>query len=441
MARRRQRTKRVAFGCLGMFLIMLAVGVIGAYAYVRSIDAQLANKSRTENPLVETVLTPKADRKPGAPFYMLLVGKDARPDDTTANSDTLIVAHIDPPNKRITLLSIPRDTRVSIPGHGKKKINAAMQLGEVTLAISTVKEFTGLPIDHYLEIDFNGFKDLVDAIGGVWVDVPHDINDSKAANHDWRAKVVKKGYQKLDGPHALTFVRSRKLLGDDYTRIKDQQVFIKALAKQTLAVENVVRFPAIVSAMTKNVTTDLDVGEMMNLAADFKGMDANSLETVTAPGEAKYIGGVSYVISDDDKLAEIVRKIEAGESVEKHEATSTPAGTTSTSGTATTVKASSVTISVRNGAGGAGLAAEVAAILKRADFPIEQVGNTARPVYDKTLIVFKDNDAEAKLVHDTLGFGTAVHGQGIYTFSTDVLVIVGKDWREQSPKATSTTGN
>ena len=92
---------------------------------------------------------------------------------------------------------------------------------------------TGLPISHYMEIDFNGFKDLVDAIGGVWVDVPHADQRQQGGQPRLARQGHQKGYQKLDGAHALTFVRSRNFADDDFTRIKDQQIFLKALAKQT----------------------------------------------------------------------------------------------------------------------------------------------------------------------------------------------------------------
>jgi LCP family protein required for cell wall assembly len=433
MARSRQRTKRIFVSVLVSIALLLVAGMVAAYAYIGYVNRAFREKIDREDPRLVAKLQEDA-RKPGEPFYMLLIGEDRRPGEVRARSDTLIIARVDPPAKRLTLLSIPRDTRVPIPGYGKNKINAAMTLGGPSLVVDTVKDLTGLPISHYLEVDFNGFRGIVNALGGVWVDVPHNINDIRAANHVESARVVKKGYQRLDGDHALTFVRSRKLLGDDFTRIKDQQIFLKALAKQSLDIKNVARFPGIVQATMKCVTTDLDVGEMMNLITDFKGMDADhAMETVTAPGEPKYLNGGWYVISDEDKLAALIDKMEAGESVES---TSTSARNASSR-----VRPSSVSVTVRNGAGIRGLGAEVGQILTKGGFPVAEVGNTARPVYDKTIIIFKSGkDEDAKLVQDTLGSGQAVHGSDIYKFDTDVLVIVGKDWPRQGVSRPNNAG-
>jgi hypothetical protein len=158
------------------------------------------------------------------------------------------------------------------------------------------------------------------------------------------------------------------------------------------------------------------------------------IQTVTAPGDAKYIGGVSYVISDTEKLTEVIRKMEAGESFE---ATKSAEATGVAGTTAPVVSAKDVTVTVRNGAGTKGLALEVSTILKGKAFNVKEVGNTARPVYPKTLIVFKTDDAKAKLVHDTLGFGEVVKSKSLYQFDTDVLVVVGKDWRVQFPTPAS----
>ncbi len=425
MARRRQRTKRVMSGCLIVFGLLVLIAALVAFAWYQSVKDRMHNEGEKKNPGLAEMLKKEAPRPPGDPFYMVIIGEDKRPEELRARSDTLMVAYVDPPRKRVSVLSIPRDTRVDISGHGKEKINSAMQLGGASLVTQTVREFTGLPISHYMEVDFKGFKDLVNAIGGVTVDVPEKITDSKAADHDWRARVVNKGVQKLDGAHALTFVRSRQFADGDFTRIKDQQIFLKALAKQTFTAGNIVNAPKIVDAIVNNVTTDLSVPQLLNLAGDFKGMPDGNVSTAMAPGEAKYIGGISYVIPDEAGLAELVGRMESGESLEA----------TASAGTAPTVSASSVSVSVRNGAGQAGLAKEVASLLEKDRFKIAEVGDTARPVYDHTLVVFKTNDAKARLVFETLGIGTVVKSSSLYQFDTDILVIVGKDWRKQFPKA------
>jgi LCP family protein required for cell wall assembly len=398
---------------------MVAAAAIVAWAWVGSLNRQIVAKQQKVDPQVQATLdTPPPTHQPGSPFWMVLMGSDIRAKELQARSDTLIMAYVDPQKKRVVMLSIPRDTRVHIPGHGTQKINAAANWGP-SLTIETLKQFTGVKIQHYMEVDFKGFQDLVNAIGGVWVNVPHRINDAEASPYQ-ATKVVEKGYQKLDGAHALTFVRSRHFATGDLARVKDQQIFLKALAKQTMQLSNIVRLPAIVDAIMRSTTTDMNVAQLLGLANDMRGMSETDFETVTMPGTPKYIGGLSYVISDDQALAEIIRKIEAGEPVENHPSQTALA--------AANLKPADVTVSVRNGAGKKGYAAQGSDILTKVGFVIKQVGNTAQPVYDKTLIIFKTNDAKATLVHDALGMGQVVQSKSMYSFTTDVLVVIGKDW-------------
>jgi LCP family protein required for cell wall assembly len=294
-----------------LVLIALAI-VIGSWAWWGNEVNAFKNKNAAVNAKVAPLLVQQ--RQPGKPFYMVLMGTDMRSTEQVGNSDTLMVAYVDPPRKHVTLISIPRDTRVDIPGHGVHKINAAALLGGPALTIATVKNLTGLPISHYVVVDFWGFKEIVDAIGGVWINVPTRINDIAAANHDPSAAVIPAGYQKLDGKHALTFVRARhQFATQDLQRVKDQQAFLKALAKQTLQLSNLPRAPQIIHAVLHNVTTDMSVDDLWGLEADFRGLDSKSVETATAPGTPQYIGGVSYVIFDQAAFARMVQRIEAGE--------------------------------------------------------------------------------------------------------------------------------
>ena len=147
------------------------------------------------------------------------------------------------------------------------------------------------------------------------------------------------------------------------------------------------------------------------------------------PGTPKYIGLISYVIPDKAGIDELVQRIQAGLPLE---ATATPASIASQPATTTP---SQITVDVRNGAGTAGLAGEVSTALKKAGYRVTAVGNTARPVYGTTLIVFKSDATapKAQMIQNSLGFGGIVQTKTLYTFSTQILVIVGKDWRKHFP--------
>lgn len=411
IARRQRRLRGFALGCLATLGIVLLVGGIFGYGYLKRFEESL----RVDHDSPKN-LAPAPDRS--EPFYILVLGSDVRPKENTARSDTIIVARVDPQGRKISMVSIPRDSRVDVPGRGKTKINAAMAYGGPDLMIRTVQEYTGLPISYYVLVNFEGFKEMVDAVGGVYVDVPKPIrNDLQASNYVRQAATVEAGYQKLDGLHALTFVRSRKFPDGDFQRIKDQQIFIKALFRQTLRWQNVFRTNSILEAVGDNVQTNLSLGQLVSLARGMKGMKDSDLETSVLPGEARTIGDASYVVLDEEKSRALLDRMRAGESLE-----STSAGSPSL-----VARPEQVTVTVKNGAGVGGVAQRVADRLERRGFDVGETGNMNRFVYDETLIVYKTHEEKASLVRESLSFGELVQSRHMYSFSTDVLVVVGKD--------------
>ncbi len=399
--------------------MLIAIGVIAGSIFLSSVMNRM-NEAAEVDPAIQTALEQEEEVKARDPFYMVIMGVDTREGDQVSRSDTLIVARIDPKEKTTTLISIPRDTRVDIPGEYTTKINAAHALGGPALVIETVSEFTGLPISHYMEIDFNGFKEMVDALGGVQVTVPEKIVDPKAGNYDPTAYTIHPGPQTLNGAQALTFVRSRNFPEGDLRRIENQQIFIKALVKQSLAMGNALKLPALVNALADNVSTDMSAGELLKLATAMKGMGEDGLETFSMPGTPEMIGGVSYIIADEDAFAEILERVSQGSTPEPDtlQGVAMPAPST-------------ITVAVRNGAGMEGVAADAAGKLTSAGFPVGEVGNANQFVYDETLIVYDDDEAAAQVVQGSLGAGRIVASRGMYSFQSDILVVVGKDWKIQ----------
>ena len=217
------------------------------FAYARHIQNTMQStivKQQKLNPSLKPA-------EPMKPFTLLLLGADYRKGETAYRTDTIILAKIDPQQKKIWMLSIPRDTKVLVPKHGYQKINNAHALGGPELTIKTVEQFTGVPINHYMEVNFQGFQGAVDALGGIWVNVPKAINDKKAASQSvhQRAAKIPAGYQLLDGEHALTFVRSRDYADADISRMKSQQVFFKALADQMAKSPNVTKMMRAINAV------------------------------------------------------------------------------------------------------------------------------------------------------------------------------------------------
>lgn len=218
----------------------------------------------------------------------LLMGTDAREGEKVARTDTMIFVSVDKETNRISMLSIPRDTRVNIPGRGMDKINAAYVYGGPQLAVKTVSNLLGVPIDYYVLARFEGFKDIVDALGGVDFEVQQDMYyPAESIN-------LKKGMQRLDGDKALQFVRYRNYPNGDIERAEQQQRFLKALIEETLQPGNVIRLPKLVYSVNKNVDTNLGLTQMIKLAKAARGLNGTDIVTQTLPGRFMDINGISY---------------------------------------------------------------------------------------------------------------------------------------------------
>ncbi|MBQ6297277.1 MAG: LCP family protein [Selenomonadaceae bacterium] len=232
---------------------------------------------------------------------VLIMGVDKREDDV-GRSDTLMIATIDPRFDQATLLSIPRDTRVKIRGRGYDKINAAYAYGGVGLTESTVENFLGIDIDHYVMIDTSSFVKIIDAIGGVDIDVekrmfyedPWDDNGGLVID-------LYPGQQHMDGKTAVTYVRYRDSEGD-IGRVQRQQAFMAACMDKVTSPEIVPRIPKIVREIIDAVETDMSLRQLLELAGSLKAAQQNGLETDMVPGYPLYIDDISYWIPDVELL-------------------------------------------------------------------------------------------------------------------------------------------
>ncbi|NKQ53782.1 LCP family protein [Amycolatopsis sp. K13G38] len=204
---------------------------------------------------------------------------------TGSRTDTIMIAHLTDNSTKPTLLSLPRDSEVSIPGHGKGKINSAFTLGGPTLLVKTVEQATGLRIDHYAEIGFGGFANIVDAIGGVDMCIP------KAMHDDYTNISIPAGCQTLDGPHALGFVRMRHSDAtprSDLDRVENQRKFIGALASQIASpgvLLNPFHFFPLLSSAPDALTMDSGdhLQNLLALAWSMRGISSGGVVTTTVP--------------------------------------------------------------------------------------------------------------------------------------------------------------
>ena len=303
-ANKGKRVTRVAVVVLLALMIVLACGVFAAFSFIQSVNSDLGGAYTPEENMAIQEKLVSADVN--EPFYVLLVGSDSRSTELSGSrSDTNILVRVDPTRDQITMLSIPRDTKINIPGYGTNKFNAAYAYGGIAGVIDAVKNLTGIEVAHYAEISFEGVVDLVDAMGGVEVDVPVDINDPDA----WGS--VSAGTQTLDGEHALIFARSRQYADGDFSRTSNQRTLVTALVKKVLNLP-VNEIPDTIQRCAKCVTTDMSVFDIYSLAVQFKNLGELTVYSAMVPSYTDYIDGVSYVICDTTTLAKMIKIMEEG---------------------------------------------------------------------------------------------------------------------------------
>jgi len=245
---------------------------------------------------------------------IVVMGCDIRKGDV-GRSDTLFVVMLDKSKKNAALLSVPRDTRVKIKGHGWDKVNAAFAYGGHKLTQETVQDFLGIKLNNYVVVDFQGFKDLVDVVGGV------DINvEKRMYYYDPYANFeidLRPGKQHLDGKTAMQYVRYRDEEGD-IGRIRRQQKFMMALYRQIASKNIIAKIPGVTKQIMSMVKTDLSLKEMAELGNVMRDMmEKDGLKMSMVPGEPEYIDGISYWIPDIPKMRQQMAQMQGVKITEK----------------------------------------------------------------------------------------------------------------------------
>jgi len=243
---------------------------------------------------------------------ILIMGLDRTVSDQNPNvvypisrTDTLIAASVDPATHRVYLLSIPRDTRAPIPGHGTDKINAAHAYGGAPLTLRTVENFLGVPFPYYIELHVRGLVDLVDAVGGITVRIPQDLNYDD--NWDGLHIHLKRGNRRLGGQAAMEFSRFRHDALGDIGRIARQQQVMNALLVELRRPRVVFRAGRVVAALRKDTDTNLDQTQLIALGLFGIRLSHGGLAVETLPGHFEQ-GGSGYWLPDPEKdRATVVR--------------------------------------------------------------------------------------------------------------------------------------
>ena len=293
--------ERKGCGCL-LYLILFCVIIGVAFATLWMVRAHNAATPIQDIPASQQAAV--AQERERSNVYLLLAGTDQRADEAS-RSDTIIYAALRPVDRKIEMVSIPRDSLVEIPGVGEDKINAALAYGGMDLLVDTVENLVDNPVDHTVMLNFQSFEKIIDAMGGIRINVEEDMYLPEEGID------LKAGEQKLNGHDALAFVRWRGDGTGDIGRMERQSEFMQALTEK---VRHLTPWRAVMTAWTAyhEIKTDLSAFDMLRLAWDFIGMSGDALEYQHFEYETPYINGISYVLLNDQSVSEVVQLMKYG---------------------------------------------------------------------------------------------------------------------------------
>ncbi|WLD92986.1 LCP family protein [Alkalihalobacillus sp. AL-G] len=278
---KKRRRRRVLLILLPILAILLTAGCYGTYLTYKLANAT-SNSHQALDRGVKSVkriepVDPKKDN-----ISILFVGVDDRNPDERGRSDVLILATFNKEDKSIKMVSLPRDSRVEIPDHGRDKINHAHAFGGMDLTVKTVENLFDIPVDYYAKFNFNAFIEVINALDGVRVNVPFTFSVQNSQD-EHNAITLEKGYQTLSGEEALGFVRMRKQdPRGDIGRGERQQQVIKAIIKKGASLSSITKYDDVIESIGDNLTTNLTFGNLVALQK-YSG-SLRSVETVKLEG-------------------------------------------------------------------------------------------------------------------------------------------------------------
>jgi LCP family protein required for cell wall assembly len=363
----------LALKIVGLVVVTVVLAVPGfALGWTNGTLGDMGDRSTEVQAVVKHVRKKLQPPLPGEALNILLLGSDKRPEDP-GRADTLLLVRLDPDTKSITMLSFPRDLYVELPGYGYDKINAAYPYGGAALCVETVGQLTGLPIHHFMEVDFGGFWHVVNILGGVYYPVDRRYYNPESSS--WKSIDIAPGYQLLKGHDALDFVRYRHDARGDFSRMERQQTFLKELQRQSGRWnKDWKKVTKLLTAVTGEVTSDLDSLEaLLPLASLTLTLNTSNVHMVRLEGSSQMMGDASYVVASDYEVQAAV--------TEFSNPTQAPV-----SGSGKVMPKKAYRVRVFNGSGVQGIAAATSGELRELGYNAKGVGNADSFDYTNTVV-------------------------------------------------------
>lgn len=306
---RHQKKRRKRWPTI-LLVILLLIGGTAGYAYFQykqgvNQSLKMLNKDPEENDVVYTF---DGQKDQYGDTNILLLGSDARENEKTSRSDTIMIAHYNQEKGTFKLTSIMRDSYVDIPGHGKHKINSAFARGGPELMRQTIKENFDIDLQYYAIVNFQGFVQLIDEAFPKGVEI--DVEKKMSENID---VTLEPGLQRLNGEHLLGYVRFRHDAVGDFGRVERQQKAVKAIKEQLGGIQTITKIPKLIGIVSPYVNTNMKTSDTVFMAKDFLSDKRGSIETLRIPiensfTEPKIKGEGSVLRMDIEKNKEALHK-------------------------------------------------------------------------------------------------------------------------------------
>ena len=395
-------------------VVAVAVVAIAVGAGVFTYNSLIGNSTGLSDSDAKSALVAPTE---GKPFYALIAVELGSTSASLANNgpDVLLLARVDTSSKNVTFVSLPANLQVTYDGQTVQLANVDSS-GDKAL-ISAVAEFAGVDVGHYIKLTEGQLVSLVDKIGGVDLDLSQEIDDPNAGDI-----YIPSGEQTLSGQQAVVLQRATNVADGSDGQRANQVKFASALFAKLFSSS----FTATLSDISEFFQTDMSTSDMTSVASKLSGMSEGDFTSVEVPGsessKTSLDGGtVTYFVPTSSSWTQIMSELDEG---------NTSAGKSSVE----TVDPGSFTIEVQNGASITGAASATTQKLTNLGFKVEKSGNADQQIYEQTLVIY-DNDQglqQAQTVINALGIGRAVKGQGYYEYDTNILVILGGDYKPTS---------
>ncbi|MGV2827534.1 LCP family protein [Myxosarcina sp. GI1(2024)] len=459
-SKRGGRTVLIGLGLGTISLVSAAVGAFLAAIFSVSSPLQQAELSveeaevfSQEETVAPTLKVPELSR----PVNILVLGikvltsdlkRDLEPSQQVAGyhqlvnsfeglSDTMLLLRFDPQSEKLSILSIPRDTRVDLDGYGIEKINRANEYGGPALTAATVSELLGgVSVDRYVRVNVQGIEKLIDALGGVTVNVPKDMKYNDFSQHLYID--LKKGVQHLDGDKAVQFLRFRYDAFGDISRVQRQQMLIRSVVEQSLKPSTIVKIPKILSVIQSHIDTNLTVKELMALANFAANTERSEVNMMMLPGSFSGDGRteVSYWLPDSDGIDRLMAQHFEFSSYRPENLEDPYVSWEEKAHD----RAAKLNIYLQNSTENPEAASVALETLTEAGYRRISIGYDEPETLAETKIIAQSGDAEAaKQLRSVLGLGEVlIESTGV--LGSDLTIQIGEDWLQKissdSPNST-----